>query len=288
MMPSAKNILLPRPHGFPVVLDIFHSEGVGAQRPTLIYAHGFNGFKDWGGMDRIAETFAAIGFTFIKFNFSHNGTSPQQPESFVQPEAYGLNTYTKELDDLGAVLDWASDPANPFAAHIDAARIGLIGHSRGGGIVLLKAAEDARVKAVATWASVAECKTPWGNWPKERLHEWKETGVQYITNGRTGQILPLYYTLREDFLQHAERLDIERAVRSLRVPLLIVHGSADTSVPVEKAHLLKIWKPGAETFFPDTDHVFGRKHPWTEADFPEATNAVVERTTEFFSRVFHR
>ena len=283
MVTRTKNILLPQPHGFPVVLDVFTDERASA-KPVLIYAHGFNGFKDWGGMDRIAESFVNAGFAFVKFNFSHNGTSPQQPEEFVLPEAYGLNTYTKELDDLGTVIDWVGDAANPFAKSMDASSIGLIGHSRGGGIVLLKAAEDARVKAVATWASVAECKTPWGSWPEEKLQAWKESGVEYITNSRTGQSLPLYYTLHEDFLRNSDWLDIERAVRSLRIPLLIVHGTADTSVPVETAHLLKTWKPDSEAFFPDTDHVFGRKHPWGDEDFPQATKDATARTQEFFTR----
>ncbi len=279
-----KNILIPRPHGFPVVADVFVSEEEGA-RPVVVYAHGFNGFKDWGGMDRIAEAFARAGFAFVKLNFSHNGTSPARPDEFVQPEAYGLNTYTKELDDLGAVLDWVCSPDHPIAERVDAARIGLIGHSRGGGIALLMAAEDARVAAVATWASVAECKTPWGAWPEEKMRAWKETGVQYIVNSRTGQSLPLFYSLYEDFVRNRERLDIERAVRSLRAPLLLVHGTADATVSVEKAHLLQSWKPDAEMFLPDTDHVFGRRHPWSGEDFPEATTAVVERTIRFFSEV---
>jgi dienelactone hydrolase len=237
-------------------------------------------------MDRIAEAFADAGFAFVKFNFSHSGATVALPEEFADPEAYGLNSYTKELHDLETVLNWVSNPANSFATDFDATRIGLVGHSRGGGIALLKAGEDSRVKAVTTWASVAECKTPWGGWSDEKLQEWKDTGVEYITNGRTGQILPLYYTLHEDFLQNRERLDIEKAVRSLQIPMLIVHGTADTSVPVKKARLLASWNPEAETFFPDTDHVFGRRHPWTEIYFPEATNAVVARTIEFFRRAF--
>ena len=283
-MERIKNISLPGgASARPILTDVF-LPGAGKRRPVIVYAHGFNGFKDWGGMDRIAEAFAEAGFAFVKFNFSHSGTTAAQPEEFADPEAYGLNSYTKELHDLEVVLDWVSNPANSFAADFDATRIGLIGHSRGGGIVLLKAAEDKRVKAVSTWASVAECKTPWGSWSEEKLREWKQTGVEYITNGRTGQILPLYYTLHEDFLQNRERLDIEKAVRSLKIPLLIVHGTADTSVPIEKAHSLHEWKPDAETFFPDTDHVFGRKHPWTETDFPEAATTVVVHTTEFFAR----
>ena len=282
-MQRAKNILLSRTHGFPVTLDVFYKE-TQSRKPVLIYAHGFNGFKDWGGMDRIAEDFAGTGFVFVKFNFSHNGTSPQQPEEFVLPETYGLNTYTKELDDLEAVIDWVTSSDNPFAQQMDVSRIGLIGHSLGGGIVLLKSAEDERVKAVTSWASISECKTPWGSWPTEKIALWKRTGVQYVSNSRTGQELPLYYTLHEDYVQNKERLNIERAVRSLHIPLLICHGTADTSVPVEKAEAIKNWKPDADLFLLDTDHVFGRKHPWTESEFPAATNAVVEKTIDFFSQ----
>jgi len=282
-MKIVKNILLDDKHGRPVVTDIFYDEKE-TRKPVVIYAHGFNGFKDWGGFDIIAKLFAEAGFTFVKFNFAWNGTTPGNPEEFTDPEAYGNNNYTKEMDNLGTVIDWVADDGNPYAGHIDTAKIYLLGHSRGGGIALLKAAEDDRVKAVVTWASVSECKTPWGSWTREKLAEWNKNGVAFITNSRTKQELPVYYQLYEDYQLNEDRLNIEKNIKKLHIPVLICHGLQDTSVPVAKAHLLKEWYPAAELFIAEGDHVFGRKHPWTEDHLPHEMQAVVNRSTGFLKR----
>ena len=280
-MKIVKNILLAGSPGKPIATDIFYTGNSGA-KPVVIYAHGFNGFKDWGNFDLVAKQFANAGFSFIKFNFSHNGTSPDQPEQFVDLEAYGNNSYTKELADLQQVIDWTRDEKNPYADSIDPNNIFLIGHSRGGGIVILKASEEKRVKAIATWASVAECKTPWGTWDEQKMKDWKNTGVVYYLNGRTRQQMPLYYQLHEDYLNNQERLNIQQAISSLNIPVLICHGNKDEAVPVEKAYSLKAAQPAAEFFEIKSDHVFGRKHPWKEEDLPAAMQQVVDRTIQFF------
>jgi len=281
-MNKIKNILISGESGKQLAIDIFTKAENKA--PLVIYAHGFNGFKDWGNFDLIAKQFADEGFTFLKFNFSHNGTTPQAPEEFADLEGYGNNNYTKELNDLQRVIDWAVSESNPVTSQIDASKVYLIGHSRGGGIVLLKAAEEKGIAAVATWASVAECKTPWGSWNEERIQKWKETGVDYYTNSRTGQQMPLYFQLYEDYQQNKERLDILNKVRHLTIPLLICHGTNDEAVPVEKAHQLKPAAPSAELFLVESDHVFGRKHPWTHPDLPAPMQEVVHRTIRFFGQ----
>lgn len=279
-MIAVKNNLLIGANAKPVAVDIFYT--AATPRPVVIYAHGFNGFKDWANFDLIATQFARAGFCFLKFNFSHGGTSPQQPEEFVDLEAYGNNNYTKELFDLQAVIDWVFNEANPHRAAIDPAKLYLIGHSRGGGVVLLKAAEEKRVRAVATWASVSESKTPWGTWSEERLQKWKETGVDYYTNSRTGQQMPLRYQLMEDYRLNSERLDVLKAVQRLQVPLLICHGTADEAVGVQHAHRIKEAAHNAALFLVESDHVFGRKHPWTGDSLPAPMQSVVDRTIQFF------
>lgn len=276
----AKNILLPGSDNKPIPLDIFYREAT--PQPVVIYAHGFNGFKDWANFDIIARQFADAGFTFIKFNFSHNGTTPEDIENFVDLEAYGNNNYTKELYDLQVVIDWAAGSANPHAHAIDPSRIFLIGHSRGGGIVLLKAAEEHRIKGVATWASVSECKTPWGRWDAQKLEQWKTVGVDYTMNSRTKQQMPVYYQLYLDYQNNQDRLDILGAVQRLQVPLLICHGTKDEAVPVEKAHEIHKAAKNSELFLLKSDHVFGRRHPWTEPTLPEAMQQVVDKTIGFF------
>jgi dienelactone hydrolase len=274
-----KNLIIPGSGGKPIALDIFHNGK--EQRPVVIYAHGFNGFKDWANFDLIADRFAEAGFTFIKFNFSHNGTSPSHPEEFVDLEAFGQNNYTKQLEDLGLVLDWVSDPYNIYNASIDANQISLIGHSMGGGIAILQAAKNPRVKKLITWASIAECKTPWGNWPAERIEAWRKSGVEYYANSRTQQQMPLYFQLYEDYQNHKEALNIEKAMKQLNIPILICHGTQDTAVPVEKAHLLQTWQPKATLFTVDSDHVFGRSHPWGRKELPEPMEEVVKASIKF-------
>ncbi|MDB5208466.1 MAG: alpha/beta fold hydrolase [Flavisolibacter sp.] len=280
-MQITKNILIDGAGGKPIALDIFYTDG--PPKPAVIYAHGFNGFKDWGRFDMIATQFAEAGFCFIKFNFSHNGGTPEAPEDFVDLEAYGKNNYTKELYDLQKVIDWVLMESNPYKAVIDSNKVLLIGHSRGGGIVLLKGAEEKRIKAIATWASVSQCKTPWGSWPDDRMQKWKETGVEYYSNSRTKQQMPLYYQLHEDYKNNRERLDVLKATKELAIPILICHGTADEAVPVMNAHLLHEAAKGAELFLVESDHVFGRKHPWTGSNLPEAMQAVVSKTIQFFS-----
>ncbi len=276
-----KGIIVTGSKGRAMATDIFFV-ATGEKKPVIIYAHGFNGFKDWGNFDLIARQFADVGFVFVKFNFSHNGTTLEQPEEFVDLEAYGNNNYTIQLDDLELIIDWAVDPEKEFEQEIDPENLYLLGHSLGGGLVILKAAEDRRVKKIVTWAAISECKTPWTNWTTERIGKWKKTGVEFTLNSRTKQELPLYYQLYENFQQNRERLDIQKAIASLKIPVLLCHGSKDEAVPVEKANDLKTWQPAAELFIVESDHVFGRKHPWISAELPEAMQDVVLRTIKFF------
>jgi uncharacterized protein len=63
--------------------------------------------------------------------------------------------------------------------------------------------------------------------------------------------------------------------------VLICHGSHDLAVPIQQAYLLKTWCPSAELFTLPTDHVFERKHPWTEEDMPRAMEQVLEASIRF-------
>ena len=279
-MQRTKNIVIAGANKLPIVLDIFFKED-HLCKPVVIYAHGFSGFKDWGNFDLIASEFAGEGFVLVKFNFSHNGTTAQHPADFNNLEAFGNNNYSTELKDLRLVIDWVCDPLNQFSDVIDRNQICVIGHSMGGGIAILEAANDTRVNKLITWAAISECKTPWGNWSFEKIQEWKNTGVQYYTNGRTKQEMPMYYQLYEDFIQNAEKLNIQKAIRSLQIPILICHGTNDTSVPEEKAYDLKNWQPSAQLFTVDSDHVFGRKHPWISEQLPPAMNSVVQASIQF-------
>lgn len=260
--------------------DIHHASKANG-KSIVVYAHGINGFKDWGGMDLIAQEFAAAGHTFLKFNFSHNGTTPEHPEDFKDLEAYGNDNYLIRQADLKSVIDFIH---NSSELSIDNGTT-LIGHSRGGTDAILYAASDKRVSRLVTWAAVAEAKTPWRNWTTEQLEEWQENGVRFIKNSRTNQDLPLYYQLYTEYQNHHHQLNIENTARSIDSPWLIVHGTDDSSVFVKDAYSLKQWQLQAEVdIINHTGHTFDRSHPWTELNLPDASLQLVKSSIGFIEQ----
>lgn len=269
-------------HGRPFTADATYWPD-SQPKPIVLFAHGFKGFKDWGHFNLLATYFAKQGFVFIKFNFAYNGTSVDNYEDMHDLEAFGQNNFSLELDDMQALLNLLHSGNPPITANeLDLSRIYLVGHSRGGGAVILKAAEEPRVKALATWAAVNRYDNRW-----DELHmgQWKQQGVQYVLNGRTGQQMPLYYQIVEDFLENKHRLDIPTVVKNLKQPLLLLHGEEDETLPTQMAHDLKTWKPDAELhLLPKTDHSFGGQHPYPEEELPEAARAAADLTIDFFGR----
>lgn len=276
-----KNTQIAGSAGKPILLDTFYKENQ-TQKPILIFAHGFKGFKDWGTFDQMAIFFAKHGAVFVKFNFSFNGGTVCQPMGFPDLEAFSLNTYTKELDDLGLVIDFVENDTTIPKEEKDINRIFLIGHSRGGGIVILKAHEDERIKKIVTLASVSDYAS---RFPKEddpRLKAWKKNKTVYIENSRTNQQMPLDYSFYEDFKKNETRLTIKTACEKLKKPLLIIHGDQDSTVEIHEAKNLHHWSTESELIIIEgADHVFNVKHPWNQNFFSKELNLALDRVLDF-------
>ena len=273
-----KNIIVERKHNKPILTDVFYLENK-QPKPIVIFCHGYKGFKDWGAWNLMAETFAKEGFFFIKFNFSHNGGTIEEPIDFPDLEAFGNNNYSKELDDLGNVIDWISTNVN-YQKEINLDDISLIGHSRGGGIVLLKTNEDTRIKKVITLAGV--CDFAKRTATVGDLEQWKKEGVKYVLNGRTKQSMPHFYQFYEDFIQNKERLNVKNATQNLNIPHLIIHGDNDTSVLINEAENLHKWNPKSEyKIIEKANHVFNTSHPWKEHKLSLELEKTVSFCTDF-------
>lgn len=277
-----KNQVLERPDHKPMVIDTFYSKEKTNQ-PIIIFCHGYKGFKDWGAWNIMAKKMAQAGFCFIKFNFSHNGGTIENPIDFPDLEAFGHNNYTKELDDLDAVINWTKTHFDNHAA-INTTEIYLIGHSRGGGIALLKTAEDKRIKKLITLASICDFEKRTAT--TGDLENWKKDGVKYITNGRTKQQMPHYYQFYEDFIANKARLDIKNASQKIAVPHLIIHGIEDTSVPIAEAENLHKWNSKSILLpIKNADHVFNTKQPWKNKTLSKELLQVVDASLAFFNAV---
>lgn len=280
IMEIIRNLAIPGSKQKPVLLDIYYKNN-GVQKPMVVFVHGFKGFKDWGHFDLVAKTFAEHDFVFVKFNFSHNGTTPNHPTEFGDLEAFGQNNYLMELNDLTLVLDFVTT-CKPLDNNSDKNQMALIGHSRGGGISILKAAEDPRIKKLCTWASVSNFV---GRHKPSTIKEWQEKGVVYTMNMRTGQNMPLYYQFYQTIEQNKDRLDVLKAVQKLNIPFLIVHGTKDEAVSVKEAEELHQNYPSSDLLLiENANHVFGAKHPYTESVLPKDAEQVVMTSITFLKK----
>jgi pimeloyl-ACP methyl ester carboxylesterase len=280
-MKLEKNIIIEGKHNKPIVLD-FGYEPNRTKKPVVVFAHGFKGFKDWGHFNEVMKCFVKSGFAFVKFNFSHNGGTVEQPIDFPDLEAFGNNNYIKELDDLRTVIDWIENNTRISNEEIDKEQIYLIGHSRGGGISILAANEDKRIKKLVTWAAVSDFIK---RLPQQEMEQWKKEGVIYIANGRTHQQMPMYYQFAENTLKNKDRLDIEQAAKNLTIPYLIIHGTADEAVNAIEAHQIKEWSSPSELLLINrAGHTFGAKHPFTDNELPIAAQQVIDHTINFFKK----
>ncbi len=277
-----KNLLLERNDKKTIVYDVFYNSNQKL-KPVVIFCHGFKGYKDWGAWDLVAKRFADEDYFFLKFNFSFNGGTLQNPIDFPDLDAFAENNFSKELDDLESVINFVTSN-NSFEKEIDTNSISLVAHSRGGGIILIKASENSLVKNVITWAGVSDFKARFLE-GSDHFKDWEMKGVTYIENSRTKQLMPINFQFYKDFIANENRLTIKSAVNKLEIPMLIVQGSDDPTVVEKEARQLHHWNPKSKLeIIKNGDHSFGTKHPWDENELPKDLQKAVEKSIAFLKK----
>ncbi|QXU40385.1 S9 family peptidase [Pedobacter sp. D749] len=241
--------------------------------PIILFVHGFKGFKDWGAHNLVARYFASNGYRYIKFNLSHSGVPVDDPIDVTDMDAFARNTVSKELFDLNAVLDFIEK------AYGKDTKVNLIGHSRGGGLSIIEAANDLRINKLITWSAIADFSSLW---KKEQEAEWKKNGKIFVTNARTKEQMPLNVTLLEDLEENAAALNILDAAKRVNIPWLIIHGDDDVNVPFETAQTLAEANPGSRLIkIEGANHVYGATQPYTSETLPPLLFKVCEKVLVF-------
>lgn len=255
------NIKIKNKNGNIININFRYPEATESKLPLLIFCHGFKGFKDWGCFPYMFDKFANANIFTVSFNFSLNGVDNEKdnPIDFERLDDFARNTFSEELDDLGCVIDYLEEVKDKYNYNFDS--LILAGHSRGGGIAILKTAEDKRIKKLITLASVDE----FNRYGDETKRMWKERGFIEALNTRTRQKMRMNVSLLEDLENNYSRLNIKDAMKKATVPTLIMHGTEDLAVEKSEAETLYNLCNKDITklvILEKTGHTFGAVHPF--------------------------
>ena len=277
MTTTTTSIEFPNRDGLTIRGDLHLPKGDGPH-PLVLVAHGFKGFKDWGFFPHLAESLAQNGFAALRFNFARNGVG-EDPLAFDRLDLFEENSLSREIADLEDTLAAITD--HPAFEAVATGRPGLFGHSRGGGVAIMFAAKEPRIRSLVTWASISD---PRRFFAPEVLTKWREDGVFHVENARTKQMMPLGADLLADLADRSSEVDVLAAEAALTAPHLIVHGENDEAVALDQGEELLESSGGNARLHvvPGTGHTFGAVHPFSGSTqaLTEAIDAAVAHFRE--------
>lgn len=225
------------------------------QFPAVILNHGYYdpkklsigyGFKD------AADLFAMSGYVAVGSDYRNYGDSDGGPNSFL---------YNGALYD---VLHLVS--AVKRLPHVDPERIGMWGHSGGGGLTLKSIVVDNGIKAAALYASMSADDID--NY--KVIKKWHPQDIKEFT-GRMG-------SPKGNPEVFAKKSPINY-LSDLKASIIIHHGERDKAVPISWSEKLRdaLIREGKQVeyySYPDQGHTLEGK-AWDEA---------MKRTVAFFDR----
>ena len=208
---SCERVEFPSRRGTLLVGDL-HRIGAGSGR-WLVLCHGMESARGGTKQKAIVERFAPAGYNVLRFDFSFVGDSEGEYEDL---------TVSAEVDDALGALD--------FMHGFGASECTLIGSSLGGLVALLAAAHAPHlVSRVAVIAAVADSHIFTDGLGESAIAEWRTRGRRRVGSG----------FLKPGFLDDVLLLDAPAAMRSVTMPVLVMHGDADDVVPISHAELIR-------------------------------------------------
>lgn len=205
-------------------------------KKALILCHGFGSSKDFALIWHIADAAAQQGISALRFDFSGCGASEG---------SFSESTYTKQMGDLKSAIEMMKKRGHNHIA--------LCGHSMGGAVSLLVAAKETQINAIVDLCAPSH--------PNRDMV--KKFGINVEDGSYSFTLGKKSFKLSKKFVDDLEHVEADDAVRKLKIPLLFVHGTADTIVPYSQSEHLHLLNTGEDnTLEPveGADHLFSGKH----------------------------
>lgn len=192
---------------------VLHYPAASGSPTAVILCHGMESNKESDKLVTLSHSLSEKGLLVLRFDFACAGESGGRFEDI---------TYSGEVEDLGAAYN--------FVLSYGVKKIGILGSSMGGSVALLFAAKQKNVAALVTIAAPLHPERFTDRLlTEEEVRHWRQSG--FI----------IYHGLRinASFLEDLHKIDLDSAVKRISCPVLIIHGDADETVPVEEAYELE-------------------------------------------------
>ncbi len=212
-------------------LDFTYHPGAAELSTLVVLGHGVTGNKDRPLLLELASQLAQTGIHALRLSFSGNGNSEGR---------FADSTVSKEVEDLGSVLD-----------ALPGWHVGYAGHSMGAAVGVLRASNDSRIKFLISLAGMAHTAA------------FAQREFSGVTPGAGCMWDKPECPLSQAYLGDMARVNsVTNAARQIRVPWLFVHGLADDVVPPQDSRDLfaVATEPKRLVELPEADHVFSDHH----------------------------
>jgi pimeloyl-ACP methyl ester carboxylesterase len=211
----------------------------GKRESLVILLHGFLSSKE--SVYSVAEALNKHGIDALAIDFNGHGNSGGDLSEF---------TISNALDDCSAALDYAKKQGY--------SKIGLFGFSIGGFIALCFMHERKFIpETCALCAPLSNYTEIFG---KSDVEEWRGSGM--LKAKGLGLNIKIDYKFYEDGISH----DGYEKWNTISSPILILHGTEDTVVPISQSEALIKYLPNAHLL-----RISGANHNVFSGDFYDQT-----------------
>ncbi|KAK8543715.1 hypothetical protein V6N13_025886 [Hibiscus sabdariffa] len=206
-----QRVIIPNKHREKLVGLLHETES----KEIVVLCHGFRSSKDYRIMVSLAAALEKEGISVFRFDFSGNGESEG---------SFEYSSYHRGVDDLHAVIRHFSGENRAVSA--------ILGHSKGGDVVLLYASKYRDIRIVVNVSGRCDMKRGLAErFGEDFMEKIKKDG--YI-DFKTGAFE--FRVTEEELMDHLN-MNMREPCRNIdrECRVLTVHGSADNLVPVEDA-----------------------------------------------------